>query len=450
MPLEFKRINILGLEIGSDSPDGILTGNGYVLVLILLGFTVLNYFYNGLFRPLFTDKIDFEAYYNAALAFKSGAPLYDLMIKFFEMGPAKYEGPLPYVYPPPFAVFLSPLANMELNHAILFWNILNQIFFFSGMLLLIKTIARKYSWMELGALIFVCMNFRPLFVDHLLGQCNIILFFFMVLTLYFYRLNKNIYAGIFLAMACIIKIIPCFLLAYFLWKRQYKLFAAGVLTLFLIFVYSLLFFDMDLYVWYFEFMSNQTLFDAYHDNHALTGFFTRLLAHTIWTRGILNSPMAAKVCIAVSSLTIIAVFFVLTRKRCEPEDDRTLHEYGLAIITMLLLSKMTSTPYLVMLLPCIGIWVHELFKNRVSNKWMLLSGAAYGIVAIWYPLAAGKFLHMDAYKIILKGFWVNVFSIQFFALAVFWWYFAFGPSVSKSSNILECESEQESGLEIGQ
>ena len=450
MPMEFRRVNILGLEIGNDSSDGILVGNGCVLVLILLGFTAFNYFYNGIFRPLFTDKIDFEAYYNAALAFKFGAPLYDFMIRFFEVGPAKYNGPLPYVYPPPFAVFLSPLAYMGFKHAVLFWNLVNQVLFFSGVLLLLKTIARKYSWMELGAIIFVCLNFRPLFIDHLLGQCNIVLFFLMVLTLYFYRSNKDVYAGISLAMACVIKVIPCFLLGYFLWKRQYKVFAAGVLTLLLIFVYSLLFFDIDLYVWYFSFMSNQTLFDAFHDNHALTGFFTRLLANTIWTQGIFNSPMAAKVCIVLSSLTVIAVFFIITRKKCEPKDDRTLREYALAIITMLLLSKMTSTPYLVMLLPCLGIWVHELFKYRMNNMWMLLSAAAYGIVAIWYPLAAGKFLQMDAYKIILKGFWVNVFSIQFFALTVFWWYFAFGPSASRVSGVLAGECEKESGLEIDQ
>ena len=450
MPMEFRRVNILGLEIGNDSSDGILVGNGCVLVLILMGFTAFNYFYNGIFRPFFTDKIDFEAYYNAALAFKFGAPLYDFMIRFFEVGPAKYNGPLPYVYPPPFAVFLSPLAYMGFKHAVLFWNLVNQILFFSGVLLLLKTIARKYSWMELGAIIFVCLNFRPLFIDHLLGQCNIVLFFLMVLTLYFYRSNKDVYAGISLAMACVIKVIPCFLLGYFLWKRQYKVFVAGVLTLLLIFVYSLLFFDIDLYVWYFSFMSNQTLFDAFHDNHALTGFFTRLLAHTIWTQGIFNSPMAAKVCIVLSSLTVIAVFFIITRKKCEPKDDRTLREYALAIITMLLLSKMTSTPYLVMLLPCLGIWVHELFRYRMNNMWMLLSAAAYGIVAIWYPLAAGKFLQMDAYKIILKGFWVNVFSIQFFALAVFWWYFAFGPSASRMSGVLAGECEQEPGLEINQ
>ena len=36
MSLEFKRVNILGLEIGNDPPDGISAGNGRMLVLILL------------------------------------------------------------------------------------------------------------------------------------------------------------------------------------------------------------------------------------------------------------------------------------------------------------------------------------------------------------------------------------------------------------------------------
>lgn len=440
MPIELKQINVLGLEIGNDLPERPLPRSIIILFLFLLSFTAFNYLYNGLFRPVFTDKIDFEAYYNGALAFRHGLPIYQTMVDFFQAGPYYYKGPLPYVYPPAFTVFLSPLSYLSFDNAVLLWICVNHILFLTGLFLLIKTISRKYSWIELAAIVFVCMNFTPLFVDYLLGQSNIILFFLVTLGLYMYRSNRSVYAGIALALACVIKVIPFFLLVYFLWKRQYKVFVAGILTLFGIFVYSLLFFDIELYVWYFRFMSNQTLFDAFHDNHALTGFFTRLLTHTIWTQGIFNSPMAAQVCIGLSSLTIIAAFFFLTRKKCAPKDDRTLHEYGLAIITMLLLSKMTSTPYLVMLLPSLGIWVHELFKFRVNNKWILLSAAAYGIIAIWYPLAAGKFLHMDAYKIILKGFWVNVFSIQFFALVILWWYFAFGPSASKVSDVLECES----------
>jgi hypothetical protein len=66
MTLELRKITIFGLDITGDSPDRY----GRILVLILLGFTAFNYIYNGLFRPLSTEKVDFVAYYNAAMAFR--------------------------------------------------------------------------------------------------------------------------------------------------------------------------------------------------------------------------------------------------------------------------------------------------------------------------------------------------------------------------------------------
>jgi hypothetical protein len=423
VPLEIKGINILGLKIGDDSSDGILGGNGAVLVFMVLGFTILNYAYNGIFRPLFTHKVDFEAYHNAALIFRYGGGLYDLMITYFREGPARYNGPFPYVYPPAFVIFLSPLGYLSFKNAVLMWFLINQLFFFSGVLLLLKSISRKYSWMEFIAMFFLCMNFMPLFIDYLVGQCDVLLFFSIVLALYFYRSGKDVYAGVSLSIACIIKVIPFFLLGYFLWKRSYKVFLACISAVLFIFLYSLLFFDIDLYVWYFKFMTHQTLFDAFHDNHSLTGFFTRMLVDTIWTKGFINSPLSAKICIGLSSALVLIVFLYHTRKRVNRMDERVLYEYGLAVISMLLLSKMTSTPYLVMLLVPMAIWVHGLFHHGVKPGWMILTGIAYGAISVWYPLPVGKFLNMKAYEFFLKGLWVNLFSIRFFALFVLWCYF---------------------------
>jgi hypothetical protein len=424
MPLELKRVNIFGLAIGNDSPNDMLTRNSCMLVLILFGFTLLNYSYNGIFRPLFTDKVDFEAYYNAALIFRHGGGLYDLMITYFREGPANYDGPFPYVYPPAFVIFLSPLGYMSFQYAALTWLLVNQVLFFTGVFLLIKTISKKLSWTEFISLIFVFMNFMPLFIDYLVGQCTVLLFFLLVLALYFYRMKKDIYAGIFLAIACIIKVVPLFILGYFLWKRSYKVFLAGISAIFIIFLYSLLFFDLDLYLWYFKFMANQTLFDAYHDNHSLTGFFARMLRHSIWAKGIVNSPLATQICIVLSSLLMFIAFLFVTRKRVRRKEERMLWEYGLAIVTMLLLSKMTSTPYLVMLLVPLGIWVHGLFHHNIRAKWILLTAIAYGVISVWYPLPVGKFLNMKIYEIFLKGFLVNLFSIRFLALLILWCYFS--------------------------
>jgi len=174
----FKTITIFGLEITSDGSERSMMEKGSILLLILMGFTAFDYIYNGVFRPLATEKVDFLAYYNASLAFRYGFPLYEPMVRFFQEGPVAYNGPFPYVYPPFFVIFLSPLAYLNLKQAILCWNLVNHFFFFGGLILLMKSIARKYSLTEWLTMIFICMNFTPLFIDYLIGQCNIILFFF--------------------------------------------------------------------------------------------------------------------------------------------------------------------------------------------------------------------------------------------------------------------------------
>ncbi len=422
-----KKATFLGLTIAPDSSDRWFWERGRVLVFVLLGFTAFNYIYNGLFRPLSTEQVDFIAYYNAALAFRHGLPVYEHMIRFFEQGVVNYEGPFPYVYPPGFVLFLSPFAYVTFKQASLFWNLLNNVCFFFSLILLMKTIKQHYSRLEWITLVFVSMNFTPLFLNYLVGQCNIILLFLITLGLHFYRSNRSICVGIVLALATTVKVIPGLLIGFMLWKRQYKAFLSAVLGLLLIFAYSLLFFDVDLHLWYFKFMAHQNLFDAYHDNHSVTGFFSRFLVHSVWGRAVSHSPILSQVCIVVTSALMLFVLLYVTRKGHNNSGERSLREYALVVVTMLLTSRMTSTPYLVMLLLPVAILVHELFQKRVANRWMYPLAAAYGVIAIWYPLPVGKFLDMDVYRIFMRGPQAHIFSVQFFALMVFWAYFAFAP-----------------------
>ena len=420
-------MTIFGIQISEDPSDRRPWKHVRILFFLLLGFTAFNYLYNGIFRPLSTEKIDFVAYYNAAMAFTHGLPIYDHMIRFFQEGIFDYKGPNPYVYPPGFVILLSPLAYLSFYQASVFWNLLNHALFFLGIVLLMKAIKKQYTWVEWMTLIFVCLNFTPLFMDYLVGQCNTILFFLVAAGLYFYRANMRICTGIVLALATMIKIIPGLLLAYMLWKRQYRVFLSGLVVLAVITAYSLLFFQADVYLWYFKFMGNQDLFNAYHDNHALTGFFSRFLTDSVWTKGMLNNPGMAQVAIVVSSALMLFILFFVTRKRYDLSHDRNLREYSLVVLTMLLTSKMTSTPYLVMLLIPLAILVHELFQREQVTKWIFPLAAAYGLLAVWYPLPAGKFLDMKIYTIYTKGPQVHIFSLQFFALLVLWSYFAFAP-----------------------
>ncbi len=397
-----------------------------VIRILIIGFTAANYLYNGIMRPLFTQKIDFEAYYNAALAFRYRLPLYQFMVDFFEAGPYHYQGPLPYVYPPFMAILLSPLAYLSFHTAAIMWLILNQALFFAGTALLLRSIAPTSPRPQVLITAIAFMNFTPLFLDILLGQSNIILFFLMVTGLYMFRTGRPVYAGMAIGLACSIKIIPFLLLVYALWKGQWRVFVSGILTIVLTFAYSLLFFDIGLFSWYFKFMMNQTLFDAFPDNHSLTGFFARFLTRSVWIKGIFDAPDIARLCVVLSSALIVGMFLFVTRRKIKPSDPEFVRGYGLAVISMLLLSKMTSTPYLVMLLLPIGVAIKGIWIQDISRGWLLLLAAAYGTLAVWYPLPAGKFLEMKNYSLLLSGLPAGLFSVQFLALLVFWCFFAFG------------------------
>ena len=418
-------MNLFELKIENSPFDKGLVRQVRIMLLLLLGFTAFNYLYNGIIRPLFTDKVDFEAYYNGALAFRHGFPLYQTMVDFFKVGPYAYEGPLPYVYPPFLAIFLSPLAYLDFGTAALIWLLVNHGFFFVGIYFLLWSISPRYSAIEAVTMVFVFMNFTPLFVDYLVGQCNIILFFLITAGLYFYRRERPVYAGVAIAFACVIKVIPLLLLGYILWKRQYKAFLSAVVTLGVLFVYSLLFFDVRLFPWYFKLMIHQTLFNAFHDNHSLTGFFSRLLTDSMWVKGVLDVPMGAKFSILFCSLLLLGLFLYATRKPVQPSDPETLREYALGVITMLLLSKLTSTPYLVMLLLPLGVMTKDLMDRSMNRKWLVALVIAYGILSIWYPLVVGKFLNMTKYGLLLEGWFATLFSLQFLAVLILWSHFYF-------------------------
>jgi hypothetical protein len=101
---------------------------------------------------------------------------------------------------------------------------------------------------------------------------------------------------------------------------------------------------------------------------------------------------------------------------------------------MLLITPLSTTPYLVMLLMPLVIVIHELFQGKSLTKWVYPLVAAYGILAVWYPLPVGKFLDMDVYRIYQRGLQAHIFSIQFFALVVLWCYLVFAPLPVRSND----------------
>lgn len=163
----------------------------------------------------------------------------DFTNHYYPMGREFLSSKLPvfgYYYPALFALFLVPFGFLPKMTAVLCWGLFQIVFIFlywylSSLKLLKVTIHKMALYLLL------LLTSIPLLDNFSWGQVNVISCFLILLTLYLYRQNKRVCAGIVLALATSINCYPALFLVYFLLKRDYKFlitYAAAILGLFCI------------------------------------------------------------------------------------------------------------------------------------------------------------------------------------------------------------------------
>jgi hypothetical protein len=129
-----------------------------------------------------------------------------------------------YVYPPPFAILLAPLARMPLGLGALLWYALTVAAIgasvaMSAALLGGAPIRAKphlvYGLPLLGLATLLTSGIQR-------SQASPFMFFFMIAAFYFHLKNRPIAAGFSLACAALLKVFPIVLIAHFIIRRQWR------------------------------------------------------------------------------------------------------------------------------------------------------------------------------------------------------------------------------------
>jgi len=228
---------------------------------------------------------DLPSYHYASLALRQGLDPY---VPTNLTAPVK-ETIFPYIYPPLLALLWTPLTFLPLEDVFAIWQIVSLIALGASLVLCIR-LARPVSpaarAAALIAALLVTFGLPTFFVAHHGAISGV--FVFLVL-LFFDRLQRGRErtAGIVLAIACGIKVLPVLLLAYLALKRRWRALltalAAGAVLLGL----SILLVGWKIH-WEFVtqiapqvgFATHSGLgFDAvyYPENQSLNGFLSRLL-----------------------------------------------------------------------------------------------------------------------------------------------------------------------------
>jgi len=202
---------------------------GSKLVVLLLVVGLIGFAWQAI-RPLVfnTNMYDFNSYYISAYATQKGLDPYDtdtLQLLAKELGVPKVTE---YRYPPFNTLMFLPLSYLPYPAAVLLWRILNLALIALAVWLIWKTLSLPLDAETVLVIGLILFTFDPLIYNLAIGQINLLILFLLTGVAYAWTRQRQILAGVLLALAASIKVAPAVLFLYFLWKRGYKLVAAGI------------------------------------------------------------------------------------------------------------------------------------------------------------------------------------------------------------------------------
>lgn len=201
---------------------------GAQLVVLLLLVGAVGFAWQAI-RPLVfnTNLYDFNAYYVAASATQKGIDPYDDEA----LGQLAQDLNIPkvaeYNYPPFTTLLFLPLSFLPYPAAVLVWRILNLALIVLAVWLITKSLALPLNAATALVIGLIVFNYDPLIYNLGIGQINLLILVLITGAAYAWVRQRQVLAGVLLALAASIKIAPAILFIFFLWKGGLKLVAAG-------------------------------------------------------------------------------------------------------------------------------------------------------------------------------------------------------------------------------
>jgi hypothetical protein len=319
---------------------------------------------------------DLPSYHYASLALRHGLDPY---VPTNLVAPVK-EIVFPYIYPPLLAILWTPLTFLPLEDVFALWQIVSLLALVASLVLCVR-LARPASPAARAAALVTALLLPfglPAFVVAHHGAVSGV--FVFLLLFFFDRLQRGRErtAGVVLAIACGIKVLPVVLLPYLALKRRWRALIAAVATGAILLGLSILVVGWRIH-WEFltqiapqvGYAAHSGLgFDAvyYPENQSLNGFLSRLLCPD----GGCGVPIALA-CLAM----IVPVAWRVGRRR---EIDGA--ELAFVALLLLIVSPLTWLHHLILLnLPAIVLAVLIVDGRWRPRVWWVAVMAVTAILA---------------------------------------------------------------------
>jgi Glycosyltransferase family 87 len=319
----------------------------------------------------------------------------------------------PYLYPPALAAFLTPFSLLSLKDAHLVWVVLISFALATIPLVSVWSFNRGAFFPQLTAqqqnqlwilTIALSIAFAPVVISELLwSQVNSIVLLLLLVALGLHMRMPAV-AGVSFALACLIKMSPAIFLAYFLWRRNWKLLAWCVFgSLVIVGITS---FGGGFRHWI-DFTS--TFFQISADDRMMLGYFPAGSAGNNSLKGLIYrvTSGAGVMPWAVLNFGIIALL-AWTGWRTYREQNAGRLIFRLCVV-QLLISPMTWQahyiylwPACILLLAEIGVIYRISWRSGLAAAIVVLANVAFWPQLDWLTLFPAERWMLNGYTVSLK------------------------------------------------
>ena len=300
---------------------------------------------------------DFEVYFQAAKAVLNGVSPYG-------------NEAFTFNYPPTSLFLFIPFSLIPLFSGQIAWTIFSALCLGLAVYLLFKSLKWKPKLKEFLFLIPLITLSFPVKWTFGMGQIGSLILLLLVITFVFYQEKKDLFAGISLGSAIVLKLSPLLLLGLFLLKREWKLMIKTLIFVMLVNFLAVLVFGTQLTKDYFlklgpSLVSPQGKWTYY--NQALSSFVVRLI----------GEGHLAFLLTTFFSFLILGIIFALSIR-----SKKVNHlNYSLVIISFLLVNSFSwQHHFVLMVFPFLTVF-NFLKKRKTNNLSWLVLLTSYFLVA---------------------------------------------------------------------
>ena len=349
------------------------------LVLTACGLLLPGYVARNVLLPWRTGGQDIGVDYCAARVAARAGNIYDareLRIERDASGADMDRGG--YIKPPLFAVLMAPMGGLTPVAARRVWVLLSHACVVGIIAFLAASLFEQPR--ERGAaaiaLPLLALSSQPLSSHFLAGQTNLLVMLLIVTALWSLHAGRPVAVGVALGTAAALKLYPLTLIAYFLWKRRYRVVvSAGIAVLaWTCVTVCVLGFRTHL-----DFVARvlPTLLHyrsdvSHYSNQSIYACFYRLFVDNLYTDAVINSPIRARLVSSLCCAVLVAITVIL----CKSRSTGLNVEISLVVVaTTLITSQAWDMNFVAMLLPAavlIRETAHQPAQRRLPQAAVLV------------------------------------------------------------------------------